>query len=129
MRGDAALLLARDRRIAIDLGAVLHLLPGERRRQTPGVRIVQLQLVWWQQDLPAGNPVAGIDHGPDDDPAVIAEQKIVDAADRAVSGFDGVSMDVRSRPQHVSLPYFCRTLQQRRPAAPVPDYLRGIWNT
>jgi hypothetical protein len=42
----------------------------------------------------AGEPVAGIDHRPADDPVVIAEQKIVNAADRAVRGFDVSSVEV-----------------------------------
>jgi len=39
-------------------------------------------------------------HGPADSPAVIAEQKIIYTADRAVRCLDGGSMDVGGSPQH-----------------------------
>ena len=79
-------------------GAVLYLLPAKPARNAVGICLGWHQTARRQKDLTARQPVAGIDHGSADDPVVIAEQEIIDAADCAVGGFDVEAVEVGGSP-------------------------------
>jgi len=82
------LVLTGDRRIRIDVGAILNLLTRKVDREHPRIPVRPSQRSRRQQHEPLAEPAAGVGDHVADGPPLIVEQKVVNFADLAISGDD-----------------------------------------
>ena len=79
--------------IRVDIGAILDLLPGQSNGEFAALRIEVPQCEGRQENLPTGEPIAGIDHQPANQPADVVEQEVAHGAEVTITCNNGVTID------------------------------------